>query len=141
MKAQEVELALEEVEKAGEEQAKFGKCLGKKLLWFHYLLDSIKSILFYNICIQFILKDATSLCSSRYWPECCGRGWRKENTQTLRTVVFGWTRLSNGATAPPQKLTVCIISTWPEQWSCCIAEHKVEWVHTDKHEGRVSAVE
>ena len=49
MKAQEVELALEEVEKAGEEQAKFGKCLGKKLLWFHYLLDSIKSILFYNI--------------------------------------------------------------------------------------------
>lgn len=29
MKAQEVELALEEVEKAGEEQAKFGKCPGK----------------------------------------------------------------------------------------------------------------
>lgn len=32
MKAQEVELALEEVEKAGEEQAKFGKCLVKSLL-------------------------------------------------------------------------------------------------------------
>lgn len=32
MKAQEVELALEEVEKAGEEQAKFGKLLGRKLL-------------------------------------------------------------------------------------------------------------
>lgn len=30
MKAQEVELALEEVEKAGEEQAKFGKCREKK---------------------------------------------------------------------------------------------------------------
>lgn len=32
MKAQEVELALEEVEKAGEEQAKFGKCLGEKII-------------------------------------------------------------------------------------------------------------
>lgn len=34
MKAQEVELALEEVEKAGEEQAKFGKHLGKSLLCY-----------------------------------------------------------------------------------------------------------
>lgn len=32
MKAQEVELALEEVEKAGEEQAKFGKCLRKFIM-------------------------------------------------------------------------------------------------------------
>uniref|UniRef100_A0A452E311 Centrosomal protein 290 n=1 Tax=Capra hircus TaxID=9925 RepID=A0A452E311_CAPHI len=31
MKAQEVELALEEVEKAGEEQAKFGKCLRERI--------------------------------------------------------------------------------------------------------------
>ena len=31
MKAKEVELALEEVEKAGEEQAKFGKCLGERI--------------------------------------------------------------------------------------------------------------
>lgn len=50
MKAQEVELALEEVEKAGEEQAKFGKCLEKrKLLWFHYL--SVQNLSYSTKCI------------------------------------------------------------------------------------------
>ena len=45
MKAQEVELALEEVEKAGEEQAKFGGYLGK-----------IKSIVMFNSVFHLFIK-------------------------------------------------------------------------------------
>ena len=54
MKAQEVELALEEVEKAGEEQAKFGKCLGKNyygvlIVNCIYLLSHRELTLIYSI--------------------------------------------------------------------------------------------
>lgn len=60
MKAQEVELALEEVEKAGEEQAKFGKCLEKRKLVI-LIFVSTKFIIFYKMHFQLILKDAASL--------------------------------------------------------------------------------
>lgn len=61
MKAQEVELALEEVEKAGEEQAKFGKCLGEKKTVVSPLVVSTKFIIFYKMRFPLVLKDAASL--------------------------------------------------------------------------------
>lgn len=66
MKAQEVELALEEVEKAGEEQAKFGNALEKvyqSVKWGFHLTYSIKCV--YS---QFILKDISRTPVS--WMRC-----------------------------------------------------------------------
>ena len=85
MKAQEVELALEEVEKAGEEQAKFGKCLGQKLLWFHYLSDSTEFIIVHRL---YVIRIERCCILAQFQRLCCGRGKpRKENVDTQSSCV------------------------------------------------------
>lgn len=70
MKAQEVELALEEVEKAGEEQAKFGKCLEKKFTVhkLHLSLSNRKLDLTSIKCVYSIyFKDISRIPISWIW--------------------------------------------------------------------------
>lgn len=58
MKAQEAELALEEVEKAGEEQAKFGQCLTMFSIVWKYSTYSLNSVKLNLMCkVLFISRD------------------------------------------------------------------------------------